>query len=50
VLLAGFLCDKIAAPRSLATRRDVATHDLEDGVQRLVSCRHQVMPNAYHDA
>jgi hypothetical protein len=24
--------------------------DLEDGVQRLVSCPHQVMPNAYYDA
>jgi hypothetical protein len=23
---------------------------LEDGVQRLASCPHQVMPNAYHDA
>jgi hypothetical protein len=24
--------------------------DLEDGVRRLVSCPHQVVPNAYHDA
>jgi hypothetical protein len=28
----------------------VSFDDLEDGVQRLVSCPHQVMPNAYHDA
>ena len=28
----------------------VSLDDLEDGVQRLVSCPHQVMPNAYHDA
>ena len=24
--------------------------DLQGGVQRLVSCPHQVMPNAYYDA
>jgi len=23
---------------------------LEDGVRRLASCPHQVVPNAYHDA
>ena len=28
----------------------VSFDDLEDGVQRLVCCPHQVMPNAYHDA
>jgi hypothetical protein len=28
----------------------VSFGDLEEGVQRLVSCPHQVMPNAYHDA
>jgi len=28
----------------------VSFDDLEEGVQRLVSCPHQVMPNAYHDA
>ena len=28
----------------------VSFDDLEDGVQRLVSCPYQVMPNAYHDA
>jgi hypothetical protein len=28
----------------------VSFHDLEDGVQRLVRCPHQVMPNVYHDA
>ena len=28
----------------------VSFDDLEDGVRRLVSCPHQVMPNAYHDA
>jgi hypothetical protein len=28
----------------------VTFDDLEDGVQRLVSCPRQVMPNAYHDA
>jgi hypothetical protein len=28
----------------------VSFDDLEDGVQRLVSCPHQVVPNAYHDA
>ena len=28
----------------------VSFDDLEDGVQRLASCPHQVMPNAYHDA
>jgi hypothetical protein len=28
----------------------VSFDDLEDGVQRLVSCPPQVMPNAYHDA
>jgi hypothetical protein len=28
----------------------VSFGDLEKGVQRLVSCPHQVMPNAYHDA
>jgi hypothetical protein len=28
----------------------VSFDDLEDGVQRLVSCPHQVMLNAYHDA
>ena len=28
----------------------VSLDDLEDGVQRLVSCPHQVMPNAYYDA
>ena len=28
----------------------VSFDDLEDGVQRLVSCPHQVMPNAYYDA
>lgn len=28
----------------------VSFDDLEDGVQRLVSCPHQVTPNAYHDA
>ena len=27
----------------------VSFDDLEEGVQRLVSCPHQVMPNAYHD-
>ena len=28
----------------------VSFDDLPDGVQRLVSCPYQVMPNAYHDA
>ena len=28
----------------------VSFDDLEDGVRRFVSCPHQVMPNAYHDA
>jgi hypothetical protein len=28
----------------------VSFDDLEEGVQRLVSCPHQVVPNAYHDA
>jgi hypothetical protein len=28
----------------------VGFDDLETGVQRLVSCAHQVVPNAYHDA
>jgi hypothetical protein len=28
----------------------VSFDDLEDGVQGLVSCPHQVVPNAYHDA
>ena len=28
----------------------VSFDDLEGGVQRLVSCPHQVMPNAYYDA
>jgi hypothetical protein len=28
----------------------VSFDDLEDGVRRLVSCPHQVVPNAYHDA
>lgn len=28
----------------------VSFDDLEDGVQRLVSCPRRVMPNAYHDA
>lgn len=28
----------------------VSFDDLEDGVRRLVSCPHQVTPNAYHDA
>ena len=28
----------------------VSFDDLEDGMKRLASCPHQVMPNAYHDA
>jgi hypothetical protein len=28
----------------------VGFDDLEDGVRRLASCPHQVVPNAYHDA
>jgi len=24
--------------------------DLEDGLQRLINCPHQVVPNDYHDA
>jgi len=28
----------------------VSFDDLQGGVQRLVSCPHQVMPNAYYDA
>ena len=28
----------------------VSFDDLEDGAQRLASCPHHVMPNAYHDA
>ena len=28
----------------------VSFDDLKDGAQRLASCPHQVMPNAYHDA
>jgi hypothetical protein len=28
----------------------VSFDDLEDGVHRLVSCPHRVIPNAYHDA
>ena len=28
----------------------VSFDDFEDGVQRLASCPHQVMLNAYHDA
>jgi hypothetical protein len=28
----------------------VGFDDLEGGVQRLASCPHQVVPNAYHDA
>ena len=28
----------------------VSFDDLEDGVQRLVSCTYQIMPNRYHDA
>jgi len=28
----------------------VGFDDLVDGVQRLVRCPHQVVPNAYHDA
>jgi hypothetical protein len=28
----------------------VGFDDLETGVQRLVSCAHRVVPNAYHDA
>jgi len=28
----------------------VSFDDLQDGVQRLVSCPYQIMPNAYHDA
>lgn len=28
----------------------VGFDDLEDGVRRLASCPHQVMPNSYHDA
>jgi len=28
----------------------VGFDDVESGVQRLVSCAHRVVPNAYHDA
>jgi hypothetical protein len=28
----------------------VSFDDLEDGMQRLVGCPHQVIPNTYHDA
>jgi hypothetical protein len=28
----------------------VGFDDLKTGVQRLVSCAHRVVPNAYHDA
>jgi hypothetical protein len=45
----------VAGMRLEPTGRDprhytVSFDDLEDGVQRLASCPHQVMPNAYHDA
>jgi hypothetical protein len=30
--------------------RDATVDELEDGVRRLVSCPHQVVPNVYHDA